>query len=140
MSNISIFGNLTKDPELRYTAKGVPVANITVAVGNRKYNRDTQTWEDANTVFWNCNVFHAMAENVTETLRKGDSVIVHGTVQQRTFEAKDGTSRTVYEIVADAVGPNLKNATATITKIKHTDKPTITQDPWAQPVSSEPPF
>lgn len=111
-TQITIVGNLTADPELRFTPSGAAVASFNVAVNERKYNKDTGQWEDGGATYWKCNVWRGMAENLAESLTKGDNVIVVGTVQDRSFEGKDGEKRTVKEIEVAEVGPSLRFAQA----------------------------
>lgn len=111
---ITIVGNLTTDPELRFTNSGTPVATFRVASTPRVYNRDTSQWEDGEALFITCNAWKQMGENIAETLTKGTRVIVTGNLKQRTYEAKDGTERTVVEIEVYEVGPSLRYATVQV--------------------------
>lgn len=109
MNTITITGNLTRDPELRYTNSGKAVAGFGIAV-TRKYNDQEQT------SFYNVNAWDTLGENVAACLHKGDRVMVGGRIETREWEAKDGTKRTSVDIVADEIGPSLRWATATIVK------------------------
>lgn len=113
-NTITLVGNITDDPELRFTPSGAAVANFTVAV-NRRINKDGQ-WEDKLDGFFRCNCWRDMAENVAESLQKGSRVIVAGRLQQRQWEDKDGNKRSSFEIQVDEVGPSLRWATATVQK------------------------
>ncbi|WJY69052.1 single-stranded DNA-binding protein [Corynebacterium auris] len=113
---ITVVGNLVADPELRFTAAGAPVANFRVASTPRTYNRDTNQWEDGESLFLTCNVWRQTAENVAESLSKGMRVIVQGRLRQRSFQTREGENRTVFEVEVDEVGPSLKYATASVTR------------------------
>lgn len=115
-TNITIAGNLVRDPELRFTPSGAAVANFTVASTPRTFNRATNQWEDVEGLFLTCNVWREAAENVAESLTKGMRVIVHGRLRQRSYETREGEKRTVYEIEVDEVGPSLKYAKAEVTR------------------------
>lgn len=114
-STVTIVGNLTRDPELRYTPNGAAVAAFGVAVNRRWQNRDTQAWEEA-TSFFNVTCWRDLAQNVSESLEKGSRVMVTGRLEQRSWETQDGEKRSVVEIVADEVGPSLRWATASINR------------------------
>ena len=111
---ITIIGNLVADPELRFTASNIPVANFRIASTPRAYNKDTGQWEDGEALFLTCNVWRQAAENVTQSLTKGTRVIVNGRLRQRGWQTKEGEQRTSYEIEVDEVGPSLTFATATV--------------------------
>ncbi|MGI8537947.1 MAG: single-stranded DNA-binding protein [Mycobacteriales bacterium] len=113
---ITVVGNLTADPELRFTPSGAAVANFTVASTPRNFDKNTNEWKDGEALFLRCSVWRQAAENVAESLHKGDSVLVQGRLKQRSYETKEGEKRTVYELDADEVGPSLKWATAKVTK------------------------
>src|SRR5436190_24178479 len=115
-TTITLVGNLTADPELRFTPSGAAVANFTVASTPRTFDRQTNEWRDGEAMFLNCAVWRQAAENVAESLQKGMRVIVQGRLKQRSYETKEGEKRTVYEIEADEVGPSLKLATAKVNK------------------------
>lgn len=110
---ITVTGNLTGDPELRYTPAGLPVASFSVAVTDRVLDKATNTWSDGNTSFWRCTVWRDQAENVAASAHKGDRVTVVGTISQRTYE-KDGDKRTVAEVNADEVSVSLRYAVASV--------------------------
>lgn len=109
---ITVVGNLTADPELRFTPSGSAVANFTVASTPRFFNRQNQQWEDQEALFLRCSVWRDVAENVTESLIKGSRVIVQGRLKQRSFETREGEKRSVIELEVDEIGPSLRYATA----------------------------
>jgi single-strand DNA-binding protein len=143
-SNVTIVGNLTRDPELRYTPSGASVATFGVAVNRRWQNRENQQWEE-NTSFFNVTCWRDLAQNVSESLEKGARVLVTGRLEQRSWQTQDGEKRSVVEIVADEVGPSLRWATATVNKNERRDG---AGGDWggggggggaSQPVRNEPP-
>lgn len=113
---ITVTGNLTSDPELRFTNSGVPVTKFTIAQTPSSFNKSTQSWEDGETLFMNCTVWRQGAENAAESLTKGLAVIAHGRLRSRSFETKEGQKRTVMELEVDSFGPDLTRATAKVTK------------------------
>jgi single-strand DNA-binding protein len=113
-TGITVIGNLTADPELRFTPSGVAVCNFTVATTPRQFDKSANEWRDGETMFLPCGVWREAAENVAESLRKGMRVIVSGRLKSRTFETKDGDKRTVLELDAEEVGPSLRYATAQV--------------------------
>lgn len=115
-TNITVVGNIVADPELRFTPAGAAVANFRVASTPRRYNSQTNQWEDGEAMFLTCNVWRQAAENVAETLSKGMRIIVSGRLKQRSFQTREGENRTVFEIDVDEVGPSLKYATAQVNR------------------------
>jgi len=115
-TQITLIGNLTNDPELRFTPSGAAVAKFTVASTPRYMDRQTNEWKDGDTLFLQCQIWRQAAENVAETLTRGMRVIVSGRLKQRSYETKEGEKRTVFEVEVDEVGPSLRNATAKVTK------------------------
>lgn len=113
---ITIVGNLTGDPELRFTPSGAAVANFTVASTPRTFDRQTNEWRDGEAMFLNCAVWRQAAENVAESLAKGMRVIVQGRLKARSYETREGEKRTVFEVDVDEVGPALRYATAKVSK------------------------
>ena len=113
---ITIVGNLTSDPELRFTPSGAAVANFTVASTSRTLDKNTNEWKDADTLFVRCNIWREAAENVAESLHKGMRVVVQGRLKLRSYETKEGDKRSSLELEVDEVGPSLKSATAKVTK------------------------
>ncbi|MDR2373119.1 MAG: single-stranded DNA-binding protein [Bifidobacteriaceae bacterium] len=114
---ITVVGNLTADPELRFTANGAtPVANFTVASTPRTYDRASGEWKDGEALFLRCSIWREAAENVAESLTKGMRVIVQGRLTQRSYETREGERRTVVELQVDEVGPSLRYASAKVTR------------------------
>ncbi|MBU3059943.1 single-stranded DNA-binding protein [Nocardia sp. NEAU-G5] len=113
---ITVIGNLTADPELRFTPAGAAVANFTVASTPRVFDRNTNEWKDGEALFLRCNIWREAAENVAESLTRGSRVIVSGRLKQRSFETREGEKRTVVELEVDEVGPSLRYATAKVNK------------------------
>lgn len=115
-TQITLVGNLTADPELRFTPSGAAVANFTVASTPRMFDRQTNEWKDGDAMFVNCSVWRQYAENVTESLQKGSRVIVQGRLKSRSYETREGEKRTVFEVDVEEVGPALRYATAKVTR------------------------
>jgi single-strand DNA-binding protein len=113
---LTVVGNLTADPELRFTPSGAAVANFTVASTPRTFDRQTNEWKDGEALFLRCNIWREAAENVTESLTRGSRVIVTGRLKQRSFETREGEKRTVVELEVDEIGPSLRYATAKVNK------------------------
>jgi single-strand DNA-binding protein len=113
---ITVIGNLTADPELRFTPSGAAVANFTVASTPRTFDRQSNEWKDGETLFLRCSVWREAAENVAESLQKGMRVIVQGRLKSRSFETKEGERRTVTELDVDEVGPSLRYASAKVNR------------------------
>ncbi|MDX6309106.1 MAG: single-strand DNA-binding protein [Nocardioidaceae bacterium] len=165
-TTITVVGNLTDDPDLRFTPSGAAVANFTVASTPRFFDKQTNEWKDGDALFLRCSIWRQAAENVAESLHRGTRVIVQGRLRQRSYETREGEKRTVFELDVDEVGPSLKYATAKTTKTTRsgtggdsgsrdagndpwaTAAPTSGgqqgggNDPWAAPAggSDEPPF
>jgi single-strand DNA-binding protein len=149
---ITVVGNLTDDPELRFTASGAAVANFTVASTPRFFDKNTNDWKDGDALFLRCSIWRQAAENVAESLTKGARVVVQGRLKQRSYETREGEKRTVYELDVDEVGPSLRYATAKVTKVTRSGggggfgggapAAAPADDPWAAaaPVDEEPPF
>ncbi len=116
-TNMTVVGNLTADPELRFTPSGAAVANFTVASTPRKFNAQTNQWEDMDALFMRCNIWRQAAENVAESLTRGSRVVVTGRLRQRSYDTKEGEKRTVVELEVDEIGPSLKYATAKVNKV-----------------------
>lgn len=155
-TQITVIGNLTSDPELRFIQSGAAVVNFTVASTPRTFDRQTNEWKDGETLFMRCNLWREAAENVAESLTKGMRVIVTGRLVSRSFET-NGEKRTVTELQVDEVGPSLRYATAKVTRTQRgggssggfggnggfSSAPAggAANDPWASaPASDEPPF
>jgi single-strand DNA-binding protein len=130
---ITVVGNLVEDPELRFTPSGAAVAAFRIASTPSRFNKDTQKWEDGDSLFLRCSVWRQAAENVAESLQRGMRVVVQGRLKQREWETKEGEKRTSYEIDVDEVGPSLKIATAKVVKTQRGGggggQPA--DDPWA---------
>ncbi len=148
-TTITVAGNLTGDPDLRYTKAGVAVAAFTVASSRRVYDQDTRQWTDGDTLFLRCSVWRELAEHAAESLDKGMRVVVTGRLRQREYETTEGEKRTVYEVDADDVGPSLRWATAKVIKTTRdrVPHPAGEDGPWAsgpEPAGvgagDEPPF
>jgi single-strand DNA-binding protein len=166
-TTITVVGNLTDDPDLRFTPNGAAVANFTVASTPRFFDKQTNEWKDGEALFLRCSIWRQAAENVAETLQRGARVIVQGRLKQRSYETREGEKRTTFEVDVEEIGPSLKYATAKVTKTSRSgtggggggsygggNDPWATpagqqsggqaaaSDPWAAPASStdEPPF
>lgn len=158
-TTITVIGNLTADPELRWTQSGAAVADFTVASTPRTYDRNAGEWRDGDTLFMRCSVWRETAENVAESLRKGMRVIVQGRLTQRSYDTQQGERRTVVELQVDEVGPSLRRARAQVTRVQAQAASAASasasasggaagwgqespqHDPWGAPAApSEPPF
>jgi single-strand DNA-binding protein len=142
MTAVTIIGNLVDEPELRFTSGGKAVASFTVAESKRIKQPDG-TWVDGPSTFWRCSIWESAAENMTESLHKGQRVIVVGDISDRSFETKQGEKRTVKDVTATEVGPSLKWATAKVEKTGGKSPRPKTNapepDPWGVE-TDEPPF
>jgi len=114
---ITVIGNLTADPELRFTPSGAAVANFTVASTPRMFDRQSGEWKDGEALFMRCNIWRQAAENVAESLTRGMRVVVSGRLRQRSYETREGEKRTVVEMEVDEIGPSLRYATAKVNKV-----------------------
>src|ERR1700761_2530459 len=158
-TTITIVGNLTDDPELRFTPSGAAVAKFRIASTPRTLDRQTNEWKDGEPLFLACNIWRDAAEHVAESLQRGARVIVQGRLRQRSYETREGEKRTVYELEVDEIGPSLRYATAKVMKMTRQTEPgrgTATaprggtdDDPFSTPAtataglstfSDEPPF
>jgi single-strand DNA-binding protein len=115
---ITVIGNLTDDPELRFTPSGAAVAKFRVASTPRFLDKQTNEWKDGEPLFLACNIWRQAAENVAESLQRGARVIVTGRLRQRTYETREGEKRTVMELEVDEIGPSLRYATAKVQKMQ----------------------
>jgi single-strand DNA-binding protein len=113
---ITVIGNLTDDPELRFTPSGAAVANFTIASTPRTLDKATNEWKDGDALFLRCSIWRQAAENVAETLTRGARVVAQGRLVQRSYETREGEKRTVVELQVDEIGPSLKYATAKVSK------------------------
>lgn len=115
---ITIIGNLTADPEIRTLSNGSEVVNFTIASTPRTFNRQSNQWEDGQALFLRCSAWRDLASHCAQTLRKGMRVIAQGRLQQRSYQAQDGSNRTVIELQVDEIGPSLRYATAQVQKMQ----------------------
>ncbi len=133
---ITVVGNLTADPELRYTQNGLAVANFTIASTPRNFDRATNDWKDGDALFLRASVWREFAEHVAGSLTKGMRVVATGRLKQRSYETKEGEKRTSIELEVDEVGPSLRYATAQVTRSApgggRSGGSTQTNEPWAQ--------
>lgn len=129
---LTIVGNLVDDPEVRFTTKGVACANFSVAVNHKTFDATTKRWEDVRTDFHRVTVWRSLAENVAESLRKGDRVVVVGHLGSSQYEDREGNKRISWEITATSVGPDLMFASATPKKTEYHNakKSGSKPDPW----------
>jgi len=159
---ITVVGNLTADPELRFTPSGAAVASFTIASTPRSFDKNTNEWKDGEALFLRCSLWRQAAENAAESLTRGMRVIAQGRLQQRSYETREGEKRTVIELQVDEIGPSLKYASA---KVNRTQRGSTTgggfgssgsdsggasapaDDPWGSApttggpaLSDEPPF
>ena len=146
---LPIVGNLTADPELRFTPSGAAVANFTIASTPRTFDKAKNEFVDGDTLFMRCSIWREAAENVAESLAKGMRVIAQGRLVQRSYETREGEKRTVVELQVDEIGPSLRNASAKVTRAQRgggrpAPAPAAQNDPWATSAGSfptdEPPF
>jgi single-strand DNA-binding protein len=156
---ITVVGNLTADPELRFTPSGAAVASFTIASTPRTFDRNTNEWKDGEALFLRCSIWRQAAENVAESLTRGMRVVAQGRLKQRSFETREGEKRTVIELDVDEIGPSLKYASAKVNRTQRSStgggfgaggtEAAPADDPWgsAPPVggggggfSEEPPF
>ncbi|ONH23835.1 single-stranded DNA-binding protein [Pseudofrankia asymbiotica] len=158
-TTLTVVGNLTADPELKFLPTGAAVTSFVVASTPRTLDRATNEWKDGEPLFLRCSIWRKPAEHVAESLAKGDRVIVTGRLKQRTFETREGEKRTVFELDVEEIGPSLRFATAKVTRAARGTAPAgqtsrgaasdgkardgAVDDPWSMPAggySDEPPF
>ena len=159
---ITVVGNLTADPELRYTQNGLAVANFTIASTPRTFDRQANEWKDGEALFLRASVWREFAEHVAGSLTKGSRVIATGRLKQRSYETREGEKRTAIELEVDEIGPSLRYATAKVTRAARSEgggggfggsggggggggggfSGGGASDPWSTPPASsdEPPF
>ena len=144
---ITVTGNLTADPELRFVPSGAAVANFTVASTPRTFDKQTNGWKDGETLFMRCSIWREAAENVAESLVKGNAVIVTGRLVQRSYTTAAGENRTLLELEVEEVGPSLKFATAKVTRTERKGggapavaRTTAATTPAADQWATDPPF
>ncbi|AZS38677.1 Single-stranded DNA-binding protein [Microbacterium lemovicicum] len=144
---ITVVGNLTADPELRYTQNGLPVANFTIASTPRTFDRQANEWKDGEALFLRASVWREFAEHVAGSLTKGSRVIASGRLKQRSYETKEGEKRTSMELEVDEIGPSLRYATAQITRAASSggagggqgggqSRGQVADQPWSTPGSN----
>lgn len=151
---ITVVGNLTADPEMRTTSNGSTVANFSIAATPRVFDKQSNQWEDGQALFLRCSAWRDLASHCVQTLHKGMRVIAQGRLQQRSYQAQDGSNRTVIEMTVDEIGPSLRYATAQVQKMQSGgyqgnangggyQQPQQAQqqsqgaDPWSAPVEPE---
>lgn len=139
-TQITITGNLTDDPELRFTPNGQAVTKFVVACNERYRDRTSGEWKDGGTAFLTCQAWRSLAENVAESLTRGARVVVTGVIRQRSYETREGEKRTVYEVTASDVGASLTYASAKLTKTarRNGESASTEADPWAGEAAAEP--
>ncbi|KTR96405.1 single-stranded DNA-binding protein [Microbacterium testaceum] len=143
---ITVVGNLTADPELRYTQNGLPVANFTIASTPRTFDRQANEWKDGEALFLRASVWREFAEHVAGSLTKGSRVIATGRLKQRSYQDREGNNRTSIELEVDEIGPSLRYATAQVTRAASGgggggggQRPQVQQsndEPWSTPGSN----
>ena len=147
---ITVVGNLTADPELRYTQNGLPVANFTIASTPRTFDRQANEWKDGEALFLRASVWREFAEHVAGSLTKGSRVIATGRLKQRSYQDREGNNRTAIELEVDEIGPSLRYATAQVTRAasgggnfgggqqSRPQQQVQQEEPWATPGSAAP--
>ena len=150
---ITVVGNLTADPELRYTQNGLPVANFTIASTPRSFDRQANEWKDGEALFMRASVWREFAEHVAGSLTKGMRVVATGRLKQRSYQDREGNNRTAIELEVDEIGPSLRYATAQVTRAasggnsggggsfgggQQQSRPQVAEEPWATPGTSAP--
>jgi len=146
---VTVVGNLTADPELRYTQNGLPVANFTIASTPRNFDRQANEWKDGEALFLRASVWREFAEHVAGSLTKGMRVMAQGRLRQRSYQDREGNQRTAIELEVDEIGPSLRYATAQVTRAASTGggggqrgggqgafNPPSSEEPWSTPGSS----
>ncbi|WP_404430147.1 single-stranded DNA-binding protein [Microbacterium lacus] len=141
---ITVVGNLTADPELRYTQNGLPVANFTIASTPRNFDRAANEWKDGEALFLRASVWREFAEHVAGSLTKGSRVIATGRLKQRSYETREGEKRTSIELEVDEIGPSLRYATAQVTRAaggsgggQSRGQGQVAEEPWSTPGSQQ---
>ncbi|WP_410592163.1 single-stranded DNA-binding protein [Amycolatopsis sp. lyj-23] len=140
-TTLTVVGNLTGDPELRFTPGGSAVANFTVASTPRVFDRESGAWRDGDAMFLRCSLWRQYAENVAESLARGTRVVVHGRLRQRSYDTKEGERRTVTELDVEEIGPSLRYATAKVAKLSRAAGGEGSSSWTPEPVAAgDPPF
>ena len=140
---ITVVGNLTADPELRYTQNGLAVANFTIASTPKTFDKQSNEWKDGEALFLRASVWKEHAEHVAGSLTKGSRVVATGRLKQRSYDTKEGEKRTVIEFEVDEIGPSLRYATASVTRAQSSRTPAPAADSWVPQlpaVGDETPF
>jgi len=137
-TTLTIVGNLTGDPELRFTPAGHAVADFTVASTPRNYDRERGEWRDGEALFLRCTAWRQLAEHTAESLTRGTRVIVTGRLRQRSFELTEGVTRTVTELDVDELGPSLRHSTARVTKTTRNTTPSTPSEPTTTTTAAAP--
>lgn len=137
-TTITVIGNLTADPELRYTQNGIPVVNFTVASTPRTFDRQANEWKDGDALFLRCSAWREFAEHIAGSVQKGTRVVVVGELKQRTYQDREGNNRTAIELQVTEFGPSLRYATAQVTRAASmgSSNPTAPQQ-WAAPATDD---
>lgn len=130
-TTVTIIGNLTSDPELRFTNSGSPVANFAVASTPRTFDRESGEWRDGDALFIRCTIWRQPAENIAESLSKGMRVVVQGRLRQRSYDTKEGDKRMVVELEVDEIGPSLKFATVKVNRLTRRADGAAGGDSWS---------
>jgi single-strand DNA-binding protein len=133
-ASITVVGNLTADPELRYTQGGLAVASFTIASTKKKFDKATNEWVDGKTLFMRCSAWRELGEHIAGSLTKGTRVIAVGEISTREWEDKEGGKRSSIEMDVDAIGPDLRYSTASVTRASSANRGTTgatTEEPWA---------
>ncbi|GAA1949708.1 single-stranded DNA-binding protein [Microbacterium aquimaris] len=143
---ITVVGNLTADPELRYTQNGLPVANFTIASTPRTFDRQANEWKDGEALFLRASCWRDFAEHVAGSMTKGMRVIAQGRLRQRSYQDREGNNRTSIELEVDEIGPSLRYATAQVTRTQGggsggggggQSRPQVSEEPWSTPGSNQ---
>lgn len=137
---ITVVGNATADPEMRYTQSGLPVVSLTIASTPRSFDRASGEWKDSDTLFLRCSAWRDLAEHIAGSVTKGTRLIATGRLRQRSYQDREGNQRTSIELEVDEIGPSLRYATAQVTRAASSNgapaKPTA-EDAWAQPAAND---
>lgn len=136
---ITVVGNLTADPELRYTQNGLPVVNFTIASTPRTFDRQANEWKDGDALFLRCSAWREMAEHISGSLTKGMRVIAQGNLEQRSYQDREGNNRTSIELNVQEIGPSLRYAVAQVTRAnggRPAATPAQAEEAWATPDAS----
>lgn len=141
-TTLTLAGNLTADPELRYTPAGAALCKFTVASTPRNYDKNTSEWKDGDPLFMNCSAWREMAENIAESLHKGSRVLVTGRLKLNRWKTPEGENRQAMQLDVEEVGPSLRYATAQVKKLTRTGGAPAAgaADPWESNTNAEPPF